>query len=399
METQPIMRTRKVIALSLLSAGAAVLFGGCPSQPNEPCVVARTGAIAFEGAPGNPYAVNYFFLNEAPGSDCTAAAAANPNIGLWPAGDFTGAVFAEAYGPVTAVNKLVGFIPEEFGWTNSWGNTNGLLDYVECTPTNNSLYAANGLPPCTDDPIIFGNFTDVRADSNEICTITDTDAGTQLINGVQVTYNFTKTSVYTAAYGGEGTQMQASVTITRQTAGPTGPTGPACVRNYTAIGLWPTTVCNVDNDCNPFPQPSNNPPRPLGSGVLPGVPVVCNLAFVGLDPVIVPNNIPQVPFLPCTISAPDPVTGKTTDSCVADGAPGTACSDLSADGGSGICAVPILDAVGCGDGVFDGGTPFLILTGNCAGGAHDNNGTGGTSMCFFSGPGPTTFPYFINSTN
>ena len=62
---------------------------------------------------------------------------------------------------------------------------------------------------------------------------------------------------------------------------------------------------------------------------------------------------------------------------------------------NGICAQPYLDKVGCGTGVVDGGLPFITLTGGCAGGAKDNNGTGGTNVCFVAGPGPTTFPYLL----
>jgi hypothetical protein len=429
METRPIMRTRKVIALSLISAGAAVLFGGCPAQPPGPCVVARTGAIAFEGANGNAYAVQYFFQAGSQTGDCTT----DPAVAAWPSGDFTGGVWAEAYGAVTASKKLVGMVPDEFGWPNPYRNDVGLRDYVECTPTNNPLYAARGLPACVDDPIIFGNFTTDVEDSNNTCTITGTDAGTQLVNGVLVSYAFTNTLVYTNAAAGEGTQIQANVTITRasQTPGVA-----ACVRNYVAIGLWPIAVCNVDNDCNPLPQPDNNPARPIGSGILTGIPVVCNLLFAAEDPIIVPNNIPQVPHVACAID------GMGTDTCLgfADGDAGvgnglTVCSDLVATnispavtcsvddqgndscdsatgpGGvcdttagvctsvTGICAQAQLDRVGCGTGVVDGGLPFITLSGGCAGPAKDNNGTGGTNVCFFAGPGPTTFPYLTTSSN
>ncbi len=325
------MRTRKVIALSLISAGAALLFSGCPAQPPGPCVVARAFASAIEGTtPGFPYVVQYYFKDETAG--CT-----DPAYAAWPTGNFVGGVWSEAYGPVTAVNKLVGWVPEEFGYTNSYPdlNANGLQDYVECTPLNNVLYAT----PCTHDPISYGNFTTDTEDSANTCTVLQTDAGTQLIGNVLVTYSYTKTLVYTNAAAGEGTQIQADVTIVRasQTPGT-----PSCVRDYTGIGLWPVILCNVDNDCNPNPQPSITPPRPIGSGLLPGIPYTCNAGLVGQDFVSVPGDV-------------------------------------------------LANDWGCGDGVT--AQPFLPLTLGCGGGAKDNNGTGGTSICFFASPSATQFPY------
>jgi hypothetical protein len=314
------MRTRKVIALGLISAGAAVLLAGCPAQPPGPCVVARAFASAIEGTnPGYPYVTQYYLVAGSASAGC-----ADPTIlASWPAGDFVGAIWAEAYGPVTAVNKLVGWVPEEFGWTNSYTG-----DYVECSPINDVNYTT----PCTDNPVIFGNFTTDTEDSNNTCTVEGTDAGTQLINGIQVTYNFGSTLVYTNASAGEGTQIQANVTITRATA------TASCSRSYVALGLWPVVLCNVDNDCNPNPQGSATPPRPLGSGLLPGIPTNCNTGLVSQDPIQVPA-------------------------------------------GEGFCGP---DA-----------TPFINLTVGCGGGAKDNDNTGGANICFYQSPSATSFPYLL----
>jgi hypothetical protein len=410
------MRTRKFIALSLISAGAAILFTGCPAQPPGPCVVARTGGGPLTGnGAGFPYVAQYYLKAGSETGDCTT----NPVIAAFPAGNFVGQIWAEAYGAVTASKKLTGLVPEEFGWTNQY-----LGDYVECGPFD---------PGCPDYPVALGNFTADSEDENGNCTIQGFDAGVQVVDGVTVTYNFSTVLVYATAAAGEGTQMQATVTIARDT----------CVRSYTAIGLWPTAVCNVDNDCNPNPQPGNVPARPLGSGTLPGIPLQCVNAAAN-DPVIVPNNIPQVPAEPCTISgqvggkvvdscAKDPlanpgtvcsnttatattatpctVTSAGTDSCVATD-PTTACLACDATGCAppdapgtgvcgtitGVCAVPYLDAFGCTSS-DPTGAPYVIQPVGCGGGAKDNNGTGGTSICFFVGPSATTFPYLQTSSN
>jgi hypothetical protein len=320
------MRTRKFIALSLISAGAAILVTGCPSQPPGPCVVARTGGGPLTGnGAGFPYVAQYYLTPGSETGDCTT----NPAIAAWPAGNFVGQIWAEAYGAVTASLKLTGLVPEEFGWTNQYTG-----DYVECGQFD---------PGCTHNPISLGNFTADVEDENGNCTIKGSDAGQQEVNGVLVTYDYTNVLVYATAAAGEGTQMQATVTITRDDG-----VGAACVRSYTAIGLWPTAVCNVDNDCNPNPQPNNSPPRPLGSGTLPGIPLQCVNAAAN-DPILVPGDF------------------------------------LGPDG------------FGCTDGSTD--EPYVIQTVGCGGGAKDNNGTGGTSICFFVGPGPTTFPYLQTSTN
>jgi hypothetical protein len=409
------MRTRKVFVLSLLS-GAAVLFSGCPAQPPGPCVVARATGGAAEGI-GSPYVVKYFLKTST--GDCTT----NPNIAPYATtngngGDFVGALWAEAYGPVTAVDKITGLVPEEFGWTNGYTG-----DYVAGGPNT-------GGP---DNPVILGNFTTDLEDANNTCTIMGTSPGVQVINGVTVSYNYTSTLVYTNAAAGEGAQIQADVTITRTDGATT------CTNTYTGIGLWPTAVCNVANDCNPQAQPALN--RALGSGLLTGIPLVCDTTLVAEDPIVAPNNIPQVPDLVCTLN------GEGDDTCASDPAanPGTVCSNLVSTGGAtactvgadgtdpcatddtstetciacdasgcapagagnsgtcgtqtGDCAVPYLDAYGCGDGVKGDGQPYIILTGGCGGGAHDNNGTGGTNLCFYTGASPTAFPYVGNFTD
>jgi hypothetical protein len=339
METRPIMRTRKVIALSLISAGAAVLFSGCPAQPPGPCVVARAAFSPF-GPPGTPYATHYYFVAGSQTGDCTT----DPTVAAWPPGDFTGGIFAEAYGEVTAIDKVTGLVPEEFGWTSTYGNNNGLADYVECTPTNADLYAAQTPPigggadggPCVDNPIAFGAFTTDTEDSNNTCVIAGSDAGTQVVNGVLVTYNFNKVLVYTNAAAGEGTQIQANVTMTRQSLTPG---VAACTRSYVALGLWPATVCNVNNDCNAIPQPGLTPPRPLGSGILTNIPVFCDLTLPGSDPVIVPS--------------------------------------------ASFCGTPTDQS-------------YISLTPGCGGGDKDNNGVdipGSSGVCFFTNASPTSFPY------
>jgi hypothetical protein len=404
------MRTRKFIALSLISAGAAILVTGCPAQPPGPCVVARTGGGPLTGnGAGFPYVAQYYFTAGSETGDCTT----NPAIAAWPAGNFVGQIWAEAYGDVTASKKLTGLVPEEFGWTNQYTG-----DYVECGQFD---------PGCTNSPIALGNFTADVVDENGNCTIAGSDAGVQVVNGVTVTYDYSTALVYANAAAGEGTQMQATVKITRDDGVAT-----ACVRSYTAIGLWPTAVCSVDNDCNPNPQPGNTPPRPLGSGTLPGIPLSCNLTMVAQDPIIVPDNIPDVPTVTCGVN------GLGHDTCAANGeecinlvfTPGaTACTvdsdgndscdptptspqaclacdangcDFAGAGNSGVCgdvtgncAFPFLDAFGCETGV---GAPYVIQPVGCGGGAKDNNGIGATSVCFFSGPGPTTFPY-LSPTN
>jgi hypothetical protein len=309
------MRTRKVIALSLLS-GAAVLFSGCPAQPPGPCVIARTGGGGAEGI-GSPYLVKYYLNDGGSTGDCTT----NPAIAPF-GGEFVGVLFAEAYGAVTAIDKITGMIPEEFGYTGGYTG-----DYVQGSP--------NSTPPVTNNPVIFGAFTTDTEDVNNTCTVKGSAPGVQLINGVTVSYDYSNVLVYTNAAAGEGTQIQAAVTITRDDG-----VGPACVNNYTAIGLWPSTLCNVNNDCNPNPQPQQN--RALGSGILTGIPVECNLTLAAEDPIF--------------------VTG----------------------------AMFLADCE-CGDGV----TPaqYVLQTGACCGAAHDNNGTNGTSLCFFTNASPTAFPY------
>jgi hypothetical protein len=332
------MRTRKVIALSLLSAGAAVLFSGCPNQPPGPCVVARAFASQIEGSnPGAEYVVKYYFTSEATtGSDCATARTADPGVATWPAGDFVGGLWAEAFGQVTAINKVTGLVPDEFGWTNPFTG-----DYVEGSP--------NSTPPVTDNPIITGAFTTDTEDANGTCTIAPTSPGVQLVpnavDSVLVTYQYNTALLYVTAAAGEGTQMQAQVTITRQSqiAGV-----PACIQNYTAIGFWPTVVCNIDNDCNPLPQPDATPPRPIGSGLLPGVPFACDKTLVPEAPIFIPAD------------------------------------DLG--------------DFGCGDGTD--AEPFILQTPGCGGGAKNNNGilvtangAGQSGVCFFASPSPTKFPY------
>ncbi len=181
------MRTRKVIALSLLSAGALVLFSGCPAQPPGPCVVARAFASNIEGSnPGANYVVQYFFTAGSETGDCTT----DPAVAAWPAGDFVGGIWAEAFGPVTAVNKVTGLVPDEFGWTNAYTG-----DYVEGSP--------NSATPVTDNPIILGHFTTDTEDPSGSCTITPTSPGVQLVNGVLVTYQYTTAILYVTAAAGK----------------------------------------------------------------------------------------------------------------------------------------------------------------------------------------------------
>ena len=94
-----------------------------------------------------------------------------------------------------------------------------LLDRAT-TSSARPINDVNYTTPCTDNPVVFGNFTTDLEDSNNTCTVMGTDAGTQLINGIQVTYDFTSTLVYTNAAAGEGTQIQANVTITRASRRP-----------------------------------------------------------------------------------------------------------------------------------------------------------------------------------
>ena len=324
------MRTRKVIAFSLISAGAALLFSGCPAQPPGPCVVARAFASAIEGTtPGFPYVVQYYFKDE-------TAGCSDPAYAAWPTGNFVGGVWSEVYGPVTAVNKLVGWVPEEFGYTNSYPdlNANGSRTMWSALPST----TCSTRRPAPDDPISYGNFTTDTEDSAHTCTVLQTDAGTQLIGTVLVTYSYTKTLVYTNAAAGEGTQIQADVTIVRALRRPERRPASGTTRAL----VWPVILCNVDNDCNPNPQPSITPPRPIGSGLLPGIPYTCNAGLVGQDFVSVPGDV-------------------------------------------------LANDWGCGDGVT--AQPFLPLTLGCGGGAKDNNGTGGTSICFFASPSATQFPY------
>jgi hypothetical protein len=415
------MRTRKVIALSLLSAGAAVLFSGCPNQPPGPCVVARAFASQIEGTnPGANYVVQYYFLNEAAGSDCATASLADPAVAAWPSGNFVGALWAEAYGPVTAIDKVTGLVPEEFGWTNSYTG-----DYVQGSPITGSS---------TNSPIILGNFTTDTEDPNGTCTIQGTDAGVQVVNTVTVTYAFPSTLVLVQSAAGEGTQIQAAVTITRQSGLAA---VPACIRNYTALGFWPTAICNIDNDCNPNPQPDATPPRPIGSGLLPGVPFACNMGLVAQDPIFAPDNVPSTtPATPCAIdgmgtdtcaafadgdagvapgaclnqvvtpispAVPCTVDASGNDSCDATGGPGGVCDATTGncDSVNGTCAFPYLDADGCGDGIPNGpGFPFILQTGGCGGGAKNNNSIANnegppptTGLCFFANPAVGTFPY------
>ncbi len=332
------MRTRKVIVLSLISAGAAFLFSGCPSQPPSPCVIGHAGGSPAGNGPGHQYVVQWYLNTDAgaPSAACAAAA-----YSYWPAGDFVGGLYVESYGAVTASQKLVGMVPEEFGWTNSYTN-----DYVQ-----GALIDDAGYP----NPVSLGNFNTDTQYANGTCIIAQQVGGaaqqqfvpTGSPNGAAtivtgplqtVTYSFPVAIVYTAPAAGEGTQIQVTAQVTRDD----GVSGP-CVRNYIGIGLWPAANCNTTSDCNPNPTPSAG--RPLGSGVLPGIPTTCNLTIANNDPVLVP-----------------------------------------ATGG-------YQDAYGCGDGVTP--VPFVNIStsSGCGGGSVDNNNTGGLGLCFYPNPSPTTFPY------
>jgi|GEM_PF-4506133 len=328
------MRTRKIFVLSLVSAGAAFLFSGCPSQPPSPCVIGHAGGSGATGT-GTPYVVQ-FYLNSDAGFAPSPGCASNPNYAYWPSGNFVGDIFVESYGPVTASQKLTGIVPEEFGWTNPYFG-----EYVQGSP--------NSTPPITNNPVSLGNFTTDTQSANGTCIIQQKSPAIQKVpantqaNGppvdTTVTYNFPFALVYTNPAGGEGTQIQLGLQIIRDDG-----SGNTCIRNYIGVGLWPTIVCNVDNDCNPNPQPNNG--RPLGSGLLPGIPYACVSNLVPQDPVIIPANV------------------------LADGC---GCSDLP-DGGSSPA-------------------PFLPQTGACCGGAKDNNNLGAPNICFFPNPAPNTFPY------
>ncbi len=320
------MRTRKVILLSLVSAGAAFLFSGCPSQPASPCVIAHSGGSGRAGT-GQSYLVQYYLDTDA---GVPSAACANASYSYWPTGDFVGGLFVESYGAVTDSLKLVGMVPEEFGWTNPFTG-----DYVQGSP--------NSSPPIANDPIVRGNFTTDTQSANGTCIISQQDGGqaVQLFTpsgapGPQtVTYSINDAVVYTNPAAGEGTQIYYPLTIIRDDG-----SGNVCVRHYIGVGLWPTALCNVDNDCNPNPQPSNG--RPLGSGVLPGIPVTCNLTIGNNDPVLVPDS--DLTLVGCNTTPPSSL-------------------------------------------------PFANLSPGCLGPAIDNNNTGGTGVCFFPNPSPTTFPY------
>ena len=435
------MRTRKVIVLSLISAGAAVLFSGCPSEPPSPCVIGHAGGSPSGNGPGHGYVVQYF-LNTDAGFQPSAACSA-PAYAYWPSGNFYAGLYVESFGAVTASQKLVGLVPDEFGWTNSYLN-----DYVQGAPIDGPSLPDGGLFP---NPVILGNFTTDTQNANGTCVITQQDGGagiqtfvptatpdngaTVLFGPLQtVTYEIPVALVYTNQAAGEGTQIQFAARITRDD----GVSG-ACVRNYIGIGLWPAALCNVNNDCNPNPQPTNG--RPLGSGILTGIPTTCNLNIGSQSPVVAANNYPAVPNIPCAtdgqgtdtcmgfadgdagvgvppyttcsniVTTPitptvacTPATKTSIDSCL-DGGPGGICT-ANPDGGTsfcsssnGVCAQPVLDAIGCGQGTSAAGLTFITISTNsgCGGGAVDNNNTGGTGICFYPNAAPNTFPYLTSN--
>jgi len=238
----------------------------------------------------------------------------------------------------------VGMVPEEFGWTNSYTG-----DYIQGSP-NSYTCDGSGLPsgctpaPVANNPIIFGNFTTSSQLADGTCVLLQADggAGTQVVSGGNtVTYEFPITTIYNAAQSGAGTQIQVRARITRDDH-----SGNVCVRNYTGIGLWPLTVCNADIDCDANPSEG----RPIGSGILGGIPLNCNPNLVALDPVIVPANL------------------------LANNSQGIySCSDLP-DGGSTA-------------------QPFINQPAGCGGGVTDNNGVGGTNICFYTNAAANTFPY------
>jgi len=428
------MRTRKVIALSLLTGGAALLFSGCPSNPPSICTIARTAQGPAGAVAGFGFAVHYYYSPGLDVGDCSALDAGS---------DFSSVLWTEAYGGSPAVDPTIanggtyitGMMPEEFGWTQPY-----LQTYIQGSPMD-----PNPADPIGGFPIIYGAFTSYRQDTNGECTINQTDAGSQLINGTLVTYSFPKVLVYNDPYAGEGTQLQIAAQITRGT----------CTRSYVGIGMWPIALCNVDNDCNPNAQPSYNPPRPIGSGLLPGFNYACSGAdggqgIVSLDLTYPPANVNVTPTTACLVgagtltsppedscvnavppsaSAPansvcdntvatitNPpvactVDGVNGDSCDPDGGTYMACVSCPSDGGAcsqvaaqadggpnpgscgtlaGNCAFAVLDAWGCGSLV---GTAYMDLTLGCGGAAKDNDGTAGVNICFYANPGPTTFPY------
>ncbi len=423
------MRTRKVIALSLLTGGAALLFSGCPSNPPSICTIARTAQGPSAALAGFGFAVHYYYSPGLDVGDCTAQGAG---------ADFSSVLWTEAYGGSPAVDPTIanggtyitGMMPEEFGWTQPY-----LQTYIQGSPISPG-------DPLGGFPIIYGQFATYRQDTNGECTINQMDAGSQLINGELVTYSFPKVLVYNDPYAGEGTQLQIDAQITRGT----------CTRTYVGIGMWPIALCNVDNDCNPNAQPSLNPPRAIGSGLLPGFNYACSgsdggPSIVSLDLTYPPANVNVTPTTPClvggagedscvnavapsasapansvcdntvaTITAPPvacTVDMTNGDSCDPTAPPGnyTACVSCPSDGGAcsqvtapsdgttatgscgtlaGNCAFAVLDAYGCGSLA---GTAYMDLFLGCGGAAKDNDGTNGTSVCFYANPGPATFPY------
>ncbi|MGO9063161.1 MAG: hypothetical protein ACLQIH_00315 [Myxococcaceae bacterium] len=314
------MRTRKVIYLSLISAGAAFLFSACPAQPPGPCVIAHTAGGGFGN--GTPY-VAYYYLNSDAGF-APSAACANADFAYWPLGDFVGQIYVESYGYVTENLKLTAMVPDEFSYTTPFTG-----DYVQGSP--------NSTPPVANSPLVLGNFTTDVVSAQGTCVIVmDGGPGTQVIaepaGNQTVQYSYPTATVYSTPAAGAGTQMEASAIITRTDA----TTGDVCTRNYNLLALWPTAVCQVDNDCNPNPQPSNSPPRPLGSGVLPGIPTNCNATMVTMAPVMV----------------------DTSSSCSP--------------------------------------SPYILATtsNGCGGGSINNNSIAAfDGVCFFQNFSPTTFPY------
>jgi hypothetical protein len=212
---------------------------------------------------------------DAGSGDC----ASDPRIAPLSDGNFVGLVWAEAFGAVNDAPKEVGLVPEEFAWTNAYTG-----DYVEGSP--NSILPDGGNAGITDVPIAYGRFSSDKPDPGGFCYIEGIAPGAQYINGVRVAYAYTSVSLYDAVVAGQGSQLEASVTVTRDNG-----MGNPCVRRYTALGLWPAVVCNVDDDCNPLAEPSAQPPRPLGSGLLPGIPTVCAMHLAPQDPVIVPAAV------------------------------------------------------------------------------------------------------------
>lgn len=130
-------------------------------------------------------------------------------------------------------------------------------DAVEARTPTLGIMALDLPSPGSTTTIARGDFSTLRADSNDLCTVpalSPIEAGT-------VRYTFSNMALYVSA-ANPGTQLKADLTIEDSGVAP-------CSATYKVIGLWPQVPCTSDADCRE------------GSGINPQLfeAVTCNPAI------------------------------------------------------------------------------------------------------------------------